>query len=138
MLLSRIEALLPSFRTIALVSIGIAIGIQKSRSSDVSLEEKGSSTVDAGFQHHEDIKAAIRKRYGSLAAFEVAKGLPNQSVRDVLRGRASERIAIVIAAELGLGLTEVLRITRPNVDRWISGGTYNNYRFRKARKERQS
>jgi len=138
MLLSRIEALLPSVRAITLVSIGIAIGLQKSRSTDGSLKKVSSSSVDAGFHHHEDIKAAIRKRYGSLAAFEVAKGLPKESVRDVLRGRASERIAIVIADELGLGLAEVLRITRPSVDRWISGGAHNNFRFRKARTERQS
>lgn len=39
--------------------------------------------------HPEDIKAAIRKRYRSLAAFERAENLARQSVSEVLRGRPS-------------------------------------------------
>ncbi|MEC8033964.1 MAG: helix-turn-helix domain-containing protein [Pseudomonadota bacterium] len=50
--------------------------------------------------HKEDIKAAIRKRHGSLAAFELARGLPRQSTRDVLRGRAVSKTAHAIAVEL--------------------------------------
>lgn len=50
--------------------------------------------------HKEDIKAAIRKRHGSLEAFENARGLPHQSTRDVLRGRSVSRTAAAIAAEL--------------------------------------
>ena len=50
--------------------------------------------------HKEDIKAQIRKLHGSLAAFEVARGLPRQSTRDVLRGRAVTQTARAIAAEL--------------------------------------
>ncbi|KAK0332670.1 hypothetical protein LTR94_023950 [Friedmanniomyces endolithicus] len=50
--------------------------------------------------HKEDIKAEIRKRHGSLAAFEAARGLPRQSTRDVLRGRAVAQTAHAIAVEL--------------------------------------
>ena len=42
--------------------------------------------------HREDVKAAIRKRFGSVAAFERAKNLPAKSVTDVLRGQKSERV----------------------------------------------
>ena len=44
-----------------------------------------------GQLHAEDVKAIIRKRYRSLAAFERAEGLSRQSVTEVLRGRASAR-----------------------------------------------
>lgn len=47
-------------------------------------------------QHPEDIKAAIRKRYGSLAAFERTHGLARQSVTEVLRGRPSARTQTAI------------------------------------------
>ncbi|EQB32007.1 helix-turn-helix domain-containing protein [Sphingobium ummariense] len=50
--------------------------------------------------HREDIKSEIRKRHGSMAAFEVARGLPPQSTRDVLRGRAIAKTAHAIAQEL--------------------------------------
>jgi len=42
--------------------------------------------------HPEDIKAALRKRFGSVAAFERQRGLPEKSVNDVLRGRPSARV----------------------------------------------
>lgn len=41
--------------------------------------------------HPEDIKAAIRKRYRSLLAFERIEGLPRQAVTELLRGRKSAR-----------------------------------------------
>lgn len=47
--------------------------------------------------HREDIKAAIRKEYGSLLAFEQALGLPVNSVTDVLRGRAVAQTRRAIA-----------------------------------------
>lgn len=47
--------------------------------------------------HPEDIKAAIRKRFKSVAAFERAKGLPARSVKDVLRGRSRPAVAKAIA-----------------------------------------
>lgn len=52
--------------------------------------------------HKEDIKAQIRKRYGSVVAFEKAHNLPVHSVRDVLRGRAVTNTARAIARELGM------------------------------------
>lgn len=52
--------------------------------------------------HPEDIKASIRKRHGSLAAFERTRGLPQESVRDVLRGKSVSQTAIAIAEELGV------------------------------------
>lgn len=52
--------------------------------------------------HKEDIKAALRKRHGSLSSFEKVRGLPHGSVRDVLRGRAVTKTARAIAVELGV------------------------------------
>lgn len=61
--------------------------------------------------HPEDVKAAIRKRHRSLAAFERKFGLPAKSVTDQLRGRTSARvekaIAKVIKAPLPAGRSEV-------------------------------
>ncbi len=42
--------------------------------------------------HKEDVKAAIRKRFRSVRAFEAAHGLPDRSVSDLLRGRRSRRV----------------------------------------------
>lgn len=42
--------------------------------------------------HREDIKALIRKNFGSLRTFERQKGLPDKSVSAVLRGFASRRV----------------------------------------------
>ena len=47
--------------------------------------------------HPEDIKAALRKSYGSVFAFEDAAGLPRKSVSDFLRGRANQRVKDAIA-----------------------------------------
>lgn len=57
--------------------------------------------------HPEDIKAAIRKQFGSLRAFEEAKELPSQSARDVLRGRAVRRTAIAISEALDVPLDDL-------------------------------
>lgn len=51
--------------------------------------------------HREDVKAVLRKRYGSAEAFQEAKGLSGQQVRDFLRGRSSKALP-AIAAELGV------------------------------------
>ncbi|MCA1749130.1 MAG: helix-turn-helix domain-containing protein [Parasphingopyxis sp.] len=56
--------------------------------------------------HPVDIKAELKKRFGSVLAFERARGLPFESVRDVLRGRRSWRVAETIADELGLDMQE--------------------------------
>lgn len=50
--------------------------------------------------HPEDIKAALRKKYGTLVAFERAKELPSNSARDVLRGKTVAKTAVAIADEL--------------------------------------
>lgn len=46
--------------------------------------------------HPEDIKAAIRKRFGSLKAFEESEGLPRKAVTDILRGRSNRRVSDAI------------------------------------------
>jgi hypothetical protein len=43
--------------------------------------------------HPEDVKAELRKRFGSVAAFERAFRLPEKSVTDLLRGRTSGRVS---------------------------------------------
>lgn len=50
--------------------------------------------------HPEDVKAGLRKRFGTIAAFEQAKGLPVKSVNDVLRGRPNARVAKAVADAL--------------------------------------
>jgi lambda repressor-like predicted transcriptional regulator len=52
--------------------------------------------------HPEDIKAAIRKQFKSIAAFERDCGLPARSVKDVLKGKSRPVIARAIADHLGL------------------------------------
>lgn len=52
--------------------------------------------------HREDIKAELRKRYGSIAAFSERAELPRGLVSDVLRGRASSRAEAAIAAALNM------------------------------------
>lgn len=44
-----------------------------------------------GNRHPEDVKAVIRKRFGSMAAFERAERLSTGSVSEILRGRPSAR-----------------------------------------------
>lgn len=50
--------------------------------------------------HKEDIKSAIRKKHGTLMAFELKRGLPAGSTKDVLRGRSNARTETAIAFEL--------------------------------------
>jgi Ner family transcriptional regulator len=50
--------------------------------------------------HPEDVKADLRKRFGSIAAFERQSGLPERSVKDVLRGKSRPRVAHAIADAL--------------------------------------
>ena len=57
--------------------------------------------------HKEDIKAAIRRKHGTVMAFEQAHGLPLGSVKDVLRGRSSARTEGAIAAVLKLPMHSV-------------------------------
>jgi lambda repressor-like predicted transcriptional regulator len=50
--------------------------------------------------HREDVKAALRKRWGSVARFERLKGLPAKSVHEVMRGRKSARVSEAIERAL--------------------------------------
>jgi len=50
--------------------------------------------------HREDVKAAIRKRFGSVAAFERAKGLTERSVNELFRGRTNNPARRAIEAML--------------------------------------
>ena len=51
--------------------------------------------------HREDIKAAIRKKHGSLAAFERDCDLGTRSVTDALLGRKRPKTAKAISELLG-------------------------------------
>lgn len=57
--------------------------------------------------HPEIIKARIRIEYGSVAAFEVAKALGHQTVRDVLRGRPVRRTAVALAEFMGTPVADL-------------------------------
>jgi lambda repressor-like predicted transcriptional regulator len=50
--------------------------------------------------HPEDIKAGLRKRYGTVAAFERAKGLPDKSVNEILRGRTWKKVTAAVEKAL--------------------------------------
>ncbi|MEL7681110.1 helix-turn-helix domain-containing protein [Citromicrobium bathyomarinum] len=43
--------------------------------------------------HPEDVKAAIRKKYGTVARFVKQHDLPTSGVSDLFRGRTSARVA---------------------------------------------
>jgi lambda repressor-like predicted transcriptional regulator len=50
--------------------------------------------------HPEDVKAGLRKRFGTVANFERASSLPEKSVNDVLRGRPNARVLKAIQEAL--------------------------------------
>ena len=50
--------------------------------------------------HYEDIKASIRKKWGSLSAFEQSQGLPRGGVNDWGRGKTSARVQRAIEHHL--------------------------------------
>lgn len=50
--------------------------------------------------HNEDIKASIRKKYGTLNAFERAHGLPHNSVSAWMRGNPSRPVRSAVEAHL--------------------------------------
>ena len=64
--------------------------------------------------HPADVKAAIKKRYGSMREFERKLGLPAKSGDDVLRGRRNSRTANAIRTVLAeaLGPTNADTIAR--------------------------
>ena len=53
-----------------------------------------------GALHREDIKALLRKRYGTLGRFADQHGLKAQAVADYLRGRPVRHVHDAITAEL--------------------------------------
>ena len=74
--------------------------------------------------HRQDIRAHLGKRYGSMADFERAKGLPSRSVRDVLRGRAVAQAERALSDELGKPLHVLfpLRYEEPEGDETSPNG----------------
>lgn len=50
--------------------------------------------------HREDVKAALRKSFGSIFEFERSHDLPRKSVSDVLRGRPNQRVTSAIERAL--------------------------------------
>lgn len=52
-------------------------------------------------KHREEVKAMLRMRYGSIEAFQNAKELGSQAVRDLLRGK-SKTAHEAVAAEFGV------------------------------------
>lgn len=50
--------------------------------------------------HPEDVKAAIRKRFGTVARFIEAHDLPLTGVSDLFRGRTSKRVRDAVEAVL--------------------------------------
>lgn len=62
--------------------------------------------MNLGNSHPEDVKAALRKRFGSVAKFERAVFLPAKSVNDLLRGRASARVQAAIESALSTPLPQ--------------------------------
>jgi hypothetical protein len=48
--------------------------------------------MNLDFMHPEDVKAAIRKRYGTISRFIEERDLPPTGVSDLLRGRTSRRV----------------------------------------------
>ena len=67
--------------------------------------------------HPEDVRAALRKRHGTVAAFAIARDLKPQALADWLRGRTNATVNDVVAAELGI---EDLRLTM-NMDDSAAG-----------------
>jgi len=56
--------------------------------------------------HPEDIKAEIRKRFRTVAAFERHFSLPAKSVNDLMRGNKSQRVAETIQSVIERPVSE--------------------------------
>ena len=56
--------------------------------------------------HPEDIKASIRKQFGTVRNFELAYDLPNGSVHEVLRRRRWARIERAIESVISVSPSE--------------------------------
>ncbi len=51
--------------------------------------------------HREDIKAALRKKYGTIRQFEISQGLSRGAVHEVLRHRRWAKVERAIEAAIG-------------------------------------
>jgi lambda repressor-like predicted transcriptional regulator len=82
--------------------------------------------------HPEDIKADLRKRFRSVAAFERAYGLPARSVKDVLRGKSRPKVARAIADALDLHVHYLFpdRFKSPNGDDSSENGDTHPLKYR--------
>ena len=56
--------------------------------------------------HREDIKAGLRKKYGTIRQFEIAQGLSRGSVHEVLRNRRWAKVERAIEKALGVAPTQ--------------------------------
>jgi hypothetical protein len=45
---------------------------------------------------HQDVRAAIKKQFGTIVEFHRVYALPASGVHDILRGRASARVEAVV------------------------------------------
>lgn len=81
------------------------------------------------FNHPEDVKGALRKKFGSVAAFERARGLPEQAVRDVLRGKSRSKIARALARELGVSVGSLKELCNESHNRDSSSGSDHAHRL---------
>jgi hypothetical protein len=50
--------------------------------------------------HPEDVKAELRKRFGTIARFVAIHDLPETGVSDLLRGRTSQRVQDAVESAL--------------------------------------
>ncbi len=53
--------------------------------------------------HPEEVKAALRRRYGTVSRFVALRGLPETGVSDLLRGRTSRRVRDAVEEALREG-----------------------------------
>lgn len=59
-----------------------------------------------------DIKSEIRKRFGTLRAFEKEMGLSEKSVTDICRGRTSSRVEKAILSVINRPIAEFIPVKR--------------------------
>lgn len=52
--------------------------------------------MELSTMHPEDVKAGLRRRFGTIRNFERARQLPRNSVSDLLRGKTSARVALAV------------------------------------------
>lgn len=68
----------------------------------------------------EDVVAGLRKRFRSVAAFERAKALPEKSVHDLLRGRASARVQAAVEDALSKPVTPLSEVSDGNTEEAVA------------------